>query len=235
MFYTLKKVIDQPANRNSQNVKNERQIYCNWFIHDGVNDNLIFLDEMGCNLWTRRSYGRARRGEPCFRDVGNQRGRNQTLCMAINRNEGLIHFELLEGPMNVDRLTNFLQNMAANYNNVNATVIMDNARPHHGADVQVPQNFNIRFLPPYSPFLNPIENTFSVIKASIKRQLAQIRENEEEQARNEHLTLVAYRERKLRRIIINSLDEVTPELCNNEFNHVFRFIPRCIALEDMLF
>ena len=71
-FYTLKKVIIEPANRNSENVKEQRREYSQWFMQHGVNTRLIFLDEVGSNLWTRRSYGRARRGENCYHIVGNQ-------------------------------------------------------------------------------------------------------------------------------------------------------------------
>lgn len=53
-------------------------------------------------------------------------------------------------------------------------IIMDNVRFHHCLEVELiitRNNFSILFLPPYSPFLNPIENTFSkwknIVKATI--------------------------------------------------------------------
>ena len=40
------------------------------------------------------------------------------------------------------------------------TVVLDNARPHLDEDLNIPENFTIKFLPPYTPILNPIENFF---------------------------------------------------------------------------
>ncbi|KAF7685235.1 hypothetical protein CDIK_4017 [Cucumispora dikerogammari] len=48
--------------------------------------------------------------------------------------------------------------------------VMDNARIHHyrglSEDIKVTA-YNIRYLPPYLPFLNPIENVFSVWKNNV--------------------------------------------------------------------
>jgi transposase len=49
---------------------------------------------------------------------------------------------------------------------------MDNARIHHNSElINIVQELGVKveFLPPYSPDLNPIERSFSVIKAWIKR------------------------------------------------------------------
>lgn len=234
LFYTLKKAVDQPANRNSARVKNLRLQYAVWLMEEGVNSNLIFIDEIGCNMWTRRSYGRAIRGRPCYRVVGNQRGQNQTMCMAINKDEGLIHFELLNGSMTSERFSQFLLNMSHAVDNREFTIILDNARPHHG-EVEVPDNFRLKFLAPYSPFLNPIENVFSVMKANMKRQLAVVDIREDERAQEQGLSLVAYRRNLLRNVMLSSIDEVTPQLCLTYYNRIFPFTPMCFAEEDIQF
>ena len=54
----------------------------------------------------------------------------------------------------------------------NSVIIMDNARIHHNSElINIVQELGgkVEFLPPYSPDLNPIERSFSVIKAWIKR------------------------------------------------------------------
>ena len=54
----------------------------------------------------------------------------------------------------------------------NSVLIMDNARIHHNSElINIVQELGgkVEFLPPYSPDLNPIERSFSVIKAWIKR------------------------------------------------------------------
>lgn len=55
---------------------------------------------------------------------------------------------------------------------VNPTFIMDNARIHYhkGLDKLIQEmNLNIMFHPPYSTFLNQIENVFSVWKNKVIR------------------------------------------------------------------
>ncbi|KAF7685996.1 hypothetical protein CDIK_3256 [Cucumispora dikerogammari] len=50
--------------------------------------------------------------------------------------------------------------------------IMDNVRIHHYRELREDEeaaSYRINYLPPYSPFLNPIENVFSVWKNSIIR------------------------------------------------------------------
>ena len=56
---TLKKLEDAPFERNSPAVKQERRNYATWFTREGVNRNLIYVDECGFNIYTRRTRGRA--------------------------------------------------------------------------------------------------------------------------------------------------------------------------------
>ena len=49
-------------------------------------------------------------------------------------------------------------------------IIMENASIHKS--VTAPQHLSIKFLSPYSPMLNPIEEAFSAWKASVKNKLA---------------------------------------------------------------
>ena len=54
------------------------------------------------------------------------------------------------------------------------TLVMDNAAIHKSAEVQeavVKQGFEIMYLPPYSPFLNLIEEYWSKLKAGVKCHL----------------------------------------------------------------
>jgi transposase len=54
----------------------------------------------------------------------------------------------------------------------NSVIVLDNAKIHHNESlIEYLQAFGIRveFLPPYSPDMNPIESSFSVIKSFLKR------------------------------------------------------------------
>jgi transposase len=55
------------------------------------------------------------------------------------------------------------------------TVIMDNLPAHKGADVRLvieAAGATLRYLPPYSPDFNPIENAFSKLKAFLRKAAA---------------------------------------------------------------
>lgn len=57
------------------------------------------------------------------------------------------------------------------YPGPNSVIILDNAKIHHNEDlIEYLQAFGIRveFLPPYSPDLNPIETSFSIMKNFLK-------------------------------------------------------------------
>ena len=78
----MKTLENIPQDRNNIRIKNERYNYANWMMAEGVGRNLVYLDEAGFNLFTRRTRGRARIGQRAVRQVGNSRGRHLTLLMA---------------------------------------------------------------------------------------------------------------------------------------------------------
>ena len=53
MFYTLKLAINAPADRNSPRIVQERFDYAKWLLREGVQKTLIFIDKMGCNMWSK--------------------------------------------------------------------------------------------------------------------------------------------------------------------------------------
>lgn len=89
---------------------------------------------------------------------------------------------------------------------------MDNVIFHKTEQVQVSlssTNFEIVFLPPYSPFLNPIENFFSKWKRSVRSSLPS---NEEE--------------------LITAIDEasLTITYCRNVLNYINMSLQREVIL-----
>ena len=68
----------------------------------------------------------------------------------------------------MDNLTSILKDSDVN----NATIVMDNAPVHRAAVGEVTKgHIQVRFLPAYSSFLNPIENAFSVFKLKVRELL----------------------------------------------------------------
>ena len=83
MLISVKMARAVPAARNRPDVIERRYEYANWFMTQGVINDCIFIDECGYNIWTARSYGRARVGERAYRQVSGQRGRNVTNCLTV--------------------------------------------------------------------------------------------------------------------------------------------------------
>ena len=92
MLFRVKLARPLPADRNRPDVLNKRVDYATWFMNYAVVRHNVFVDECGYNIWTTRSYGRARQGERAYRQVCGQRGRNLTVTMVISPINGLVFF-----------------------------------------------------------------------------------------------------------------------------------------------
>ena len=230
---TLKHVRDIPAERNSDRVKTDRKIYSEWMVNSGLARHRVYVDECGYNLWTRRSYGRSVVGERSNRVVGGQRGRNVTVIAAISDQVGLLYHEVHVTSVTKDVFTNYMFNLSVILGMEPAVIILDNAPCHRHIDVEFPQ-LEIKFLPAYSPFLNPIENTFSVLKSAIKRHLQYDTERSHAQdARAAGRNQVQHREAMLQVALDAALPSVTREIVANQYAHAATYLTRCILLENI--
>ena len=83
----LKKMETVAANRNSEEVKLARREYAEWLVQaHGHNEEIIFIDESGFNLWLARTRGRARVGQRAVRIVA---GPIFPCIMAISTTRGI--------------------------------------------------------------------------------------------------------------------------------------------------
>ncbi|XP_036933440.1 insertion element IS630 uncharacterized 39 kDa protein-like [Acanthopagrus latus] len=161
-----------PFERNSERVKQLRHAYVERVLQmdaEEIPHEFIYIDEAEFNLSKSRRRGRNIIGHRAIIDVPGQRGGNITLCAAITQNGVLLRHASM-GPYNTAHILTFLDQLH-NILTVNQIqqmqyiVIWDNVSFHCSAQVhnwfqQNPQ-FSVLYLPPYSPFLNPIEEFFS--------------------------------------------------------------------------
>ncbi|XP_042229780.1 uncharacterized protein LOC121871483 [Homarus americanus] len=110
---SLKMSRDSPAERNSPAVKEARHAYATWMLATGLQQQLVYIDETGFNLWTKRTYGRARCGERVHRAVGGQRGRNKTVIAAIAEHCGILYHEIHYGSVTKEVFSDFIASLAA--------------------------------------------------------------------------------------------------------------------------
>ena len=159
------------ADRNRHDVKVARAAHVEWYTLT-VNSNhppeMVFVDESGFYLWLSRTRGRTHRGERAVRVVNGQRGRNFTLILAVST-EGVRHTDFYEGEVTADRFNTWLEAASIAAGEGRKVFIMDNAPCHRRADeANLLEGHSIRKLPAYSPFLNIVENAFSMWKAGFK-------------------------------------------------------------------
>lgn len=226
----LKKLEDAPIQRNSVIIKQSRQEFAQWIMQN-MEKELIFIDEAGINLWTKRTRGRARVGERAIRVVGGVRGRNFTMTFAASATRGLLYHQLTRAGMNIDRFNEFLTNLANHLpeDGMERIFLFDNAPSHRGAgQVEFPESKNIRlrWLPPYSPMLNIVEQCFAQWKAALKQHLAEVREQINQQSNTE-------REATLCQLAEQNVNVITPQNCVHYFRHLQRYLPQCLLQHDI--
>jgi transposase len=88
---------------------------------------------------------------------------NKSVCACI-MSDGRLQYEInLNGAYNKITFNNFFKKLNLPKNSI---VLLDNIRFHHNKEIveyAYTQNIILLYIPPYSPWFNPIENIFSVV------------------------------------------------------------------------
>jgi transposase len=201
LMITLKDVRAVPMQWNTDEVKLERRAYAQWLMNEGVQKNLIFMDEFGANIWTSRSKGWSPSGQRSVRVVEGQRGENLTLVLAISPIWGLVHAMFVEGSFSNQHFVDFISELEVLVDS-SFVLMCDNARPHNNGHMDN-TNHDLSYLPRYSPFINCAERAGSAVKAAVKRELSepgiQIEIANREAAHLQNLSLYRHRLNILKR------------------------------------
>lgn len=163
---------------------------------------LVFLDETGLNTKMARLHGRCPRGERCLSAVPHGHWRSSTFIAAL-RHEGLAAPFLVDGPVDAEVFTVYLQEVLGPHLQRGDTLILDNLATHKiqsVGQILADRGVGLRYLPPYSPDLNPIELAFAKLKAHLRQAAAR---NLDE----------------LQSALASSLDAFTPQHCSAFFRH----------------
>jgi len=137
-------------------------------------DRLVFIDETGASTKMARLYGRSPRGTRCVASIPHGHWKTLTFTGAL-RAEGLTAPMVLDGPMNGPAFQAYVEQVLVPSLRPDDIVIMDNLAPHKSAAVGEAirsAGAELRYLPPYSPDLNPIENAFAKLKAGLRSAAA---------------------------------------------------------------
>lgn len=129
-------------------------------------ERLVFIDETGVNVALARAEGRAPRGQRLVDHVPTCRWESYTLIAGL-RCEGVLAPMIFPGALNTEALRAWATRFLAPELQPGAIVIWDNLGVHDDVEVRRAiraRGARLRFLPPYSPDLNPIEHAWSKAK-----------------------------------------------------------------------
>lgn len=140
---------------------------------------LIFIDETWAKTNMTRLRGRAPRGQRLIDKTPHGHWKTTTLIAALGI-AGLRCSAVVDGAVNGDVFEAFVKQVLLPELRPGDIVIMDNLSSHKRARVGeliADRQAELRYLPPYSPDLNPIELVFSKIKQSLRSLAARTRES----------------------------------------------------------
>jgi transposase len=144
-----------------------------WIRDQGLLDttHLVFIDETSVNTNMTRSYGRGSRGERVIGRVPFAAWKTLTFVAAL-RCDGMTAPMIIKGAMNGETFLAYVEQCLAPTLKRGDIVVMDNVPSHKVEGVQQAieaAGATLRYLPPYSPDLNPIEAAYSAFKTFLRK------------------------------------------------------------------
>jgi len=134
-------------------------------------NKLIFIDETGTSTNMTRLRGRCRRGQRLVAKVPHGHWKMTTFVAGL-RQDGITAPFVVDAPMNGEIFLTYLEQCLVPTLSPGEIVSMDNLPAHKVAGVRETieaTGARLWLLPPYSPNLNPIEQSFAKLKAHLRK------------------------------------------------------------------
>lgn len=176
---TLKKLCHIPIGMNSTENRDHRKQFVYRLLecyHEGK--IICWMDETNFNMFCTRTMGRSLKGRRASIPVLNSRGRNLHLIGSMTE-QGVVAVTTRRGSFSGEDckmwVRTLLEQLQAQYDIRSVVLVCDNAPCHSGLEEVLEEPMfggaQLLRLTPYSPMLNPIENVWSSVKASVKTKL----------------------------------------------------------------
>ena len=188
-------------------------------------DCIVFTDEKPFSITHTRSRGRSKRGTVAITTLKRTRGKNITLIAAMSPKYGMLHHIIISnrtttGAVYAQFIHELLKQNIFLYKPM--IVLQDNASIHKTDEVKEEYKgqkykHTYRYIPPYSPQLNPIELVFSQLQSYIHNNKDNI---------NNDKDLITY--------INKAVESVSVEDCKGYYRHVTRYYTKCIDMKDLI-
>ena len=145
----------------------------NWQLGQELLDpsKLVFIDETGTSTSMARLYGRAKRGLRALGRVPWGHWKVVTFTAAL-RLDGIVAPFVIDKPMNGAIFVAYIRQCLVPVLRPGDVVVMDNLSAHKNEQVRKlieAAGATLRYLPPYSPDFNPIEQFFARLKAMLRK------------------------------------------------------------------
>ncbi len=141
-------------------------------------DNLVFIDESSIDTGMTRLYGRGASNERVVDHTPDTRFERTTILSSIRANGDMVPL-VFEGSLNGELFKEYVTQCLVPTLKTGDIVVMDNLSSHKVEGVMEPiiaAGATVRYLPPYSPDLNPIEMMWSKMKAYLRKTKARTKE-----------------------------------------------------------
>ncbi len=137
-------------------------------------ERLVFVDETWASTNMARRYGRCLRGERLRMSVPHGHWKTTTVIAGL-RASGIVAPFVIDCAVDRDVFETWIEQVLVPELRAGDIVVMDNLSSHKGPRVQAliqAAGAEMRYLPPYSPDFNPIENAFAKLKALLRKEAA---------------------------------------------------------------
>ena len=132
----------------------------NEFLKQGK--RFVSLDETAFGRNTKPIYGYSLRGKNLY--TTKKHPRIDTTSALTTCSDSSVNFILHKGSFNT---SSFLEGLSSLYFAPDTVIILDNVSFHHSPSIKdfaKRHNLHLLFTPPYSPWFNPVEGVFSIVK-----------------------------------------------------------------------
>jgi transposase len=132
---------------------------------------LVFIDETWAKTNMAPTHGRCRRGQRLYAKVPHGHWKTTTFVAAL-RHDGITAPFVLDGPINGECFLAYVKEVLAPTLSEGDIVLIDNLSSHKSPKIRKAvkaEGAERRFLPRYSPDLNPIEMAFSKLKTLLRK------------------------------------------------------------------
>lgn len=136
-------------------------------------EKVVFLDECGFDTHQKYSYAWGLKGKRVYANKHGGKGERVNTIACLNYQRKLFASFVFQGSCDKDVFDVYAKDILLPSLKEGTTVVMDNASFHKSSNVEnilLEKKCKVLYLPPYSPDLNPIEESWSPLKNDLKKR-----------------------------------------------------------------